>query len=179
MNKLLALPIFLCILMSIALASELQISEFNIYVNGDLVNPGNSIGSADLQPLLSKLSLGNQGEYFPLSYRFPGKITNFNFVNGTALYAGSAITPPSLPIKDAIIAPLFLATPIALITFFDLPEVEKQIRISPSFTDDLISREKNEGISSEEKSELDHYLILEHLLRLAKARAYDFIKEEV
>ena len=43
---------------------------------------------------------------------------------------------------------------------------------------DLISREKNEGISSEEKSELDHYLILEHLLRLAKARAYDFIKEE-
>ena len=44
---------------------------------------------------------------------------------------------------------------------------------------DLIFREKNEGISSEEKSELDHYLILEHLLRLAKARAYDFIKEEV
>ena len=44
---------------------------------------------------------------------------------------------------------------------------------------DLIFREKNEGISSDEKSELDHYLILEHLLRLAKARAYDFIKEEV
>jgi len=43
---------------------------------------------------------------------------------------------------------------------------------------DLIYREKNEGISLDEKSELDHYLILEHLLRLAKARAYDFIKEE-
>lgn len=43
---------------------------------------------------------------------------------------------------------------------------------------DLIFREKNEGISSEEKSELDHYLILEHLLRLAKARAYDFINEK-
>lgn len=43
---------------------------------------------------------------------------------------------------------------------------------------DLIFREKNEVISSEEKSELDHYLILEHLLRLAKTRAYDFVKEE-
>ena len=44
--------------------------------------------------------------------------------------------------------------------------------------DELIFREKNDGISSEEKSELDHYLILEHLLRLAKARAYDFIQED-
>jgi hypothetical protein len=43
---------------------------------------------------------------------------------------------------------------------------------------DLIFREKNEGISLDEKSELDHYLILEHLLRLAKARAYDFVKEK-
>lgn len=43
---------------------------------------------------------------------------------------------------------------------------------------DLIFREKNETLSIDEKSELDHYLILEHLLRLAKARAYDFIKEE-
>ena len=41
---------------------------------------------------------------------------------------------------------------------------------------DLIFREKNSGLSPEEKSELDHYLILEHLLRLAKARAHDFIK---
>ena len=43
---------------------------------------------------------------------------------------------------------------------------------------DLIFREKTDGISPEEKSELDHYLILEHLLRLAKARAYDFINEK-
>lgn len=44
---------------------------------------------------------------------------------------------------------------------------------------DLICREKDEGISLEEKSELDHYLILEHLLRLAKARAYGFVKDKV
>lgn len=43
---------------------------------------------------------------------------------------------------------------------------------------DLIFREKNNVISPDEKIELDHYLILEHLLRLAKARAYEFIKEE-
>ncbi|MFB2838757.1 hypothetical protein [Floridanema evergladense] len=43
---------------------------------------------------------------------------------------------------------------------------------------DLIWREKNEGISSEEKLELDSYFMLEHLLRLAKARAYSFINHE-
>ncbi|HEY9705554.1 MAG TPA: hypothetical protein V6C58_24160 [Allocoleopsis sp.] len=36
---------------------------------------------------------------------------------------------------------------------------------------DLIFHEQNDGISAQEKSELDNYLILEHLLRLAKARA--------
>lgn len=36
---------------------------------------------------------------------------------------------------------------------------------------ELILREKTEGISPEEKSELDHYLQLEHLMRLAKASA--------
>ncbi len=55
---------------------------------------------------------------------------------------------------------------------FQVSETAKE-RVS-----DLIFREKNGGISAEEKSELDHYLILEHLLRLAKARAYDFIKNE-
>ena len=43
---------------------------------------------------------------------------------------------------------------------------------------DLIFREKTDGISSEEKSELDHYLILEQLIRLAKVKHYDFIKEK-
>ena len=36
---------------------------------------------------------------------------------------------------------------------------------------DLIHREKTSGISPEEESELNHYLQLEHLMRLAKARA--------
>lgn len=36
---------------------------------------------------------------------------------------------------------------------------------------DLIQREKASGILPEEESELNHYLQLEHLMRLAKARA--------
>ncbi len=40
---------------------------------------------------------------------------------------------------------------------------------------DLIRREKTSGISPEEESELNHYLQLEHLMRLAKARARQHI----
>ena len=36
---------------------------------------------------------------------------------------------------------------------------------------DLIQREKAESLTAEEKAELDHYLQLEHLMRMAKARA--------
>jgi hypothetical protein len=35
---------------------------------------------------------------------------------------------------------------------------------------DLIAREKSSGLNAEETSELDHFLQLEHLMRLAKAR---------
>ena len=35
----------------------------------------------------------------------------------------------------------------------------------------LIEQEKSASLTSEEKSELDHYMQLEHLMRLAKARA--------
>ena len=36
---------------------------------------------------------------------------------------------------------------------------------------ELVGRKKNGLISDEESSELEHYLQLEHLMRLAKARA--------
>lgn len=56
-----------------------------------------------------------------------------------------------------------------------------QFQVSESVKErvaDLIFREKNKGISPDEKLELDHYLVIEHLLRLAKTRAYDFIQQE-
>ncbi|MCP9495693.1 MAG: hypothetical protein MSG64_14700 [Pyrinomonadaceae bacterium MAG19_C2-C3] len=43
---------------------------------------------------------------------------------------------------------------------------------------DLLSREKDGELSPTEKSELDNYLQLEHLMRLAKARARDFLPDE-
>lgn len=43
---------------------------------------------------------------------------------------------------------------------------------------DLMSREKTTSLSPEEKSELDHYLQLEHLMRLAKARARRYVLDE-
>jgi hypothetical protein len=39
----------------------------------------------------------------------------------------------------------------------------------------LIERERYFGLSPEEESELNHYLQLEHLMRLAKARAHQHI----
>ncbi len=43
---------------------------------------------------------------------------------------------------------------------------------------DLIHREKATALSPDEKSELDHYLLLEHLMRLAKARARRRLADE-
>lgn len=43
---------------------------------------------------------------------------------------------------------------------------------------DLIHREKTSSLSPDEKSELDHYLQLEHLMRLAKAQARRHIADE-
>lgn len=43
---------------------------------------------------------------------------------------------------------------------------------------DLIEREKSDALSTDEKSELDHYTQLEHLMRLAKARARQHLSHE-
>ena len=40
---------------------------------------------------------------------------------------------------------------------------------------ELIYKSKNASISSEEKDELNHYMQLEHLMRLAKARAQRYV----
>ncbi len=53
------------------------------------------------------------------------------------------------------------------------PSTETKQRVS-----DLIEREKTDGISAEEKRELDYYMQLEHLMRMAKifARKYAIAK---
>lgn len=42
---------------------------------------------------------------------------------------------------------------------------------------ELIYKEKTFALSSDEKSELDHYMQLEHLMRLAKARARKYLNQ--
>lgn len=42
---------------------------------------------------------------------------------------------------------------------------------SKDYVADLIHREKTSGLTTDEASELDHYLKLEHIMRLAKGRA--------
>jgi len=42
---------------------------------------------------------------------------------------------------------------------------------SKDYVADLIHKEKTTGLTPEESSELDHFTRLEHLMRLAKARA--------
>ena len=59
-------------------------------------------------------------------------------------------------------------TPQSLINF-QPSEVAKE-RVA-----DLIFREKIESLTADEKAELDQYLMLEHLLRLAKALAYQYL----
>ncbi len=41
---------------------------------------------------------------------------------------------------------------------------------------DLVSREKINGLTPDEKTELDHYLQIEHIMRLAKAQAYKHVR---
>jgi hypothetical protein len=62
-------------------------------------------------------------------------------------------------------------TPRRVIDF--RPSKESQERIT-----DLLSREKTGKLTLGEKAELDHHMQLEHLMRLVKARARDFLPNE-
>jgi len=44
--------------------------------------------------------------------------------------------------------------------------------------EDLVYRHKTGELTPEEKRELDHFLTLEHIITLIKARAYTYIKAE-
>ena len=55
-------------------------------------------------------------------------------------------------------------TPEAVVAFRPSEAAHARVR-------DLLARERADGLNAEEKSELDHYLQLEHLMRLVKARA--------
>ena len=60
--------------------------------------------------------------------------------------------------------------PAKLIAF--RPSEETRNRVA-----DLLFREKSGGLSRDEASELDHFVEIEHLMRLAKARAWQRLAE--
>jgi hypothetical protein len=62
-------------------------------------------------------------------------------------------------------------TPTRVANFEASPLVKERVA-------DLILREKTTGLSPDEKSELDHYMELEHIIRLAKARARQYLTHE-
>ena len=62
-------------------------------------------------------------------------------------------------------------TPSGIVAF--QPSEEAKARVA-----DLIHREKTTGLSPSETTELNHYLQLEHLMRLAKARARTHLAHE-
>ena len=72
-----------------------------------------------------------------------------------------AAIPSYLEIIDFIAAG---TTPQAIVDY--RPSIEAQRRVAG-----LIAREKEAGLSPDEQSELDHFVDLEHILRMAKGRA--------
>jgi hypothetical protein len=62
-------------------------------------------------------------------------------------------------------------TPDRVVSFRPSEEAKSQVA-------DLIRREKTTGLSTEENAELATYLQLEHIMRLAKARAHHYLDHE-
>ena len=71
-------------------------------------------------------------------------------------------------VYDEVIEFIASSSPQNVIAF--RPSEEARARVA-----DLIYREKTDGLSDDERSELDHYLQIEHLMRLAKARAHHYL----
>ncbi|MEX2262292.1 MAG: hypothetical protein WD696_10090 [Bryobacteraceae bacterium] len=73
----------------------------------------------------------------------------------------SMVIPAYLEIIDFIAAG---TTPEAVAHFRPSPEAQQRVA-------ELIEREKESGLPPDEKAELDHFMELEHILRMAKAKA--------
>ena len=73
----------------------------------------------------------------------------------------SVASPAYTEIIDCIASGI---TPQAVVDF--RPSADAQKRVAA-----LIEREKSGSVSAEERAELDHFMELEHILRMAKARA--------
>ncbi len=62
-------------------------------------------------------------------------------------------------------------TPAAIVAFKPSPQAQMRF-------EELLMRNKQGGMTAEESSELSHALEMEHLVRLAKARAWQHIQNQ-
>lgn len=65
---------------------------------------------------------------------------------------------------DDLIGYLVENNPERLLNYFLPDKTQQRITL-------LLDKDKNSVLTTEEKKELDHYLIVEHIFRLAKAKA--------
>lgn len=73
----------------------------------------------------------------------------------------STASPAYLEIIEFIAAG---TTSEGVVRFHPSPEAQRRVA-------ELIEREKETGLSLDERSELDHFMELEHILRMAKGKA--------
>ena len=76
-----------------------------------------------------------------------------------------AASPVYLEIVDFIAAG---TTPETVVNYRPSPEAQRRVA-------ELVAREKDDSLTPEEKAELDHFVELEHILRMAKARALEIL----
>jgi len=62
-------------------------------------------------------------------------------------------------------------SPVRLVAFQASAETKARVG-------ELLHKEKTTGLAADEKSELEHYLQLEHIMRLAKVRARHHLTHE-
>lgn len=77
----------------------------------------------------------------------------------------SASNPVYLELVDFVAGG---TSPEDVINFRPSPEAQQRVY-------ELIEREKESRITPEEKAELDHFMELEHILRMAKVRAREIL----
>ncbi len=80
----------------------------------------------------------------------------------------STSTPAYHEIIDFIAAG---TTPSEVANFRPSPEAQRRIT-------DLLEREREQHLSPGEKAELDHFMELEHILRMAKAKARQILSRD-
>ena len=102
-------------------------------------------------------SLEHVAQQAPSLSRSPGLQTQLVYNEGRM----SVTSPVYLDIIDFIAAG---TTPEAVADFRPSPEAQQRLAT-------LIEIEKEGSLSPEEKAELDHFMDLEHILRMARARA--------